>query len=146
MNYFKEYFCNDMNCLTPFCSIDCMYKFITLIYSFKRKWIIYSTVQIIPPKMVAPEVPYVKLGDSIDKPCGVNCFLYPEKNVIVSSPNDQFKSRLYLILFFPSLHPGHLMILKIYFLSLIMHLTLLLVILLYSVREHAMRYLVYLSL
>ncbi|KIM35852.1 hypothetical protein M413DRAFT_449582 [Hebeloma cylindrosporum] len=61
MNYFKEYFCNDLNCLTSFCP---------------------THFQLVSPTMVAPEIPYAKLVDSIENPCGVDCFLFPKKQVI----------------------------------------------------------------
>lgn len=101
MNYFKEYFCSDRNCQTSFCSNHCMYKFKLLIFasSVYFFYIIHSTVSPVPPKKVAPEIAYVKLVDSIHKPCGVNCFLHPKRNVIVSSCYGKSQSGIIYICF-----------------------------------------------
>ncbi|KAF8970309.1 hypothetical protein BDZ97DRAFT_1652502, partial [Flammula alnicola] len=54
VKYFLDRFCNNLNCVTGFCT---------------------THLKTQSPNPVAPKLPYYKLSDSIDAPCGKHCFL-----------------------------------------------------------------------
>ncbi|PPQ88311.1 hypothetical protein CVT25_012371 [Psilocybe cyanescens] len=60
VDYFLEYFCSNLNCLTGFCSLHDG-----------------ESVRQQVPKSLPPKIPYTKPSDAVDAPCGAYCFLQP---------------------------------------------------------------------
>ncbi|KJA17890.1 hypothetical protein HYPSUDRAFT_45906 [Hypholoma sublateritium FD-334 SS-4] len=56
LNYFLERFCNNLNCVTSFCT---------------------THLQTRIPAPVAPKIDPENLGEAVSDPCGRNCFMYP---------------------------------------------------------------------
>ncbi|CAA7270606.1 unnamed protein product [Cyclocybe aegerita] len=55
-NYFLSTFCSNLNCVTGFCT---------------------THLETQPPSAVPPRIPYSKLADIVQEPCGRDCFMQP---------------------------------------------------------------------